>query len=118
MLSLISLESNFNEKCTTGKYYGYFQLSKGNCSILASALKTKNKPLDGAININMGTTYFSWIMQDKRVKGLTGKKKRDVALSVYQRGTGGYDKSGLSTKFLNNFYKKRKTVCSWYGIES
>lgn len=117
MLSLIYTESNFNEKCSSGKCYGYFQISGGNCKNLADTLKTKNKPLDGAININWGTTLYSWILTDKRVKDLEGKKKRDVALSIYQRGTGGYDKYGINTNFLKIFYKKRAIVSAWFEEE-
>ncbi len=114
MLALIYTESNFDEKCSTGKYFGYFQISKGNCANLAAKLKTKNKPLDGAININWGTAMYSWILADKRVKDAAENKKRDVALSIYQRGTGGYDKYGISTSFLKTYYKKRNKVLEWY----
>lgn len=114
MLSLISVESNFNEKCSSGRYKGYFQISSGNAANLAKVLKTPNKPLDGAINLNWGTAMYSWILQDKRVIGLKAEKKRDVALSIYQRGAGGYDKYGISSKFLKRFYVKRDIVCSWF----
>ena len=114
MLALIYTESNFNEKCTTGKYHGYFQISTGNCANLAKTLKTKNKPLDGAININWGTAIYSGILADKRVKNLEGKKKRDVALSIYQRGTGGYDKYGINKNFLKVYYKKWDKVNEWF----
>ncbi len=117
MLALIYTESGFDEKCSTGKYYGYFQISKGNCANLADTLKTKNKPFDGAININWGTSMYSEILADKRVKDLEGKKQRDVALSIYQRGTGGYDKYGINTKFLKTFYTKRAKVCKWFEEE-
>ncbi len=114
MLALIYTESNFKEKCTTGKHYGYFQISSGNCKNLSKTLKTQNKPLDGAININWGTAMYSWILEDKRVKSLTGKKQRDVALSIYQRGSGGYDKKGISTSFLKVYYKKWDKVNEWF----
>lgn len=114
MLALIYTESNFHEKCFTGKYYGYFQISKGNCSNLAKALKTENKPLDGTININWGTAMYSWILADKRVKGLKEAKKRDVVLSIFQRGPAGYDKYGISTKYLKIYYKKRNIVSGWF----
>lgn len=117
MLALIYTESNFDEKCSTGTYYGYFQISKGNCADLSANLKTKNKPLDGTININWGTAMYSWILADKRVKNLEGNKKRDVALSIYQRGTGGYDKYGISTKFLKIFNKKRAKVNAWFEVK-
>ena len=115
MLALISTESCFNEKCSSGKYKGYFQISTSNAANLSKTLKTLNKPLDGTININWGTAMYSWILADKRVKDITDvKKKRDVALSIYQRGTGGYDKYGLSTTFLKRFYKMRSAVCAYF----
>ncbi len=114
MLALIYTESNFNEKCTTGKHHGYFQISTGNCANLAKTLNTKNKPLDGAININWGTSIYSGILADKRVKDLEGKKRRDVALSIYQRGTGGYDKYGINKNFLKVYYKKWDKINEWF----
>jgi len=115
MLALIYTESNFDEKCVTGNFYGYFQISKGNCANLAKALNTKNEPLNGAININWGTAMYSNILADKRVKDLEGKMKRDVALSIYQRGTGGYDKYGISKSFLKTYYQKWDKVNEWFN---
>jgi len=117
MLALIYTESNFQEKCVSRIYYGYFQISRGNCANWAKTLKTPNKPLDGTLNILWGTTLFAGILADKRVKGLIGEKKRDAALSVFQRGTGGYDRYGLNKAFLAKFYKKRAIVCQWYGVK-
>jgi len=114
MLALISLESNFNEKCSNGKYKGYFQISTNHAKNLAKTLRTENNPLDGEININWGTAFYSWILEDERVKGLEGKQKRDVALSIYNRGSGGYDKYGLATGFLKEFYKKREIIESYF----
>jgi membrane-bound lytic murein transglycosylase MltF len=112
MLALIWVESNFDEKCTSsnGTYRGYFQMSKGNCANMAKTLGTANKPLDGAISIKWGTTFYSWILQDERVKKVADDKKRDVALSLYQRGPIGYDKYGLSTAYLKAFYNRRARV--------
>lgn len=114
MLALISTESNFQEKSSDGPYKGYFQVSKTNAANLAKCLKIANTPLDGAININMGTSIFSSILQNKRVKGLTGKKRRDVALSIYQRGVGGYDKRGINYRFLKAYYKRRDKISSYF----
>lgn len=116
MLALISVESNFNEKCSSsrGRYKGYFQISSGHYKNLAATLKTPNKPLDGAVNINWGTAMYSWAMTDKRVKGLTGKKLRDAALSIYQRGTGGYDRYGLNKKYLAKYYKKWNIIVAYF----
>jgi hypothetical protein len=114
MLSLIYVESNFNEKCSSGKYKGYFQISTAHGPNMSKTLNTENKPLDGAININWGTALYSWILADKRVYDLEGQAKRDAALSIYQRGAGGYDKYGLSKSFLKRFYAKRTIVCSYF----
>lgn len=117
MLSLMYLESNFKEKASSGRYKGYFQISSKQGPNLSKTLKTLNKPLDGAININWGTALYSWILADKRVKDLEGQKKRDAALSIYQRGAGGYDKYGISKSYVKNFYKKRSIVCSYFEQE-
>ncbi|MGE5614915.1 MAG: hypothetical protein ACM3XR_10985 [Bacillota bacterium] len=114
MLALISLESNFNEKCSNNRYKGYFQISTIHAATLSKALKTPNKPLDGAVNIKWGTTLFSWILADKRVAGLEGKAKLDAALSIYQRGAGGYDKYGLNKEYLKKFYEKREKIAAYF----
>ncbi len=114
MLALISLESNFDEKCSNGKYKGYFQISADYGPELSKRLCTENKPLDGAVNIKWGTAFYSWILQDKRVKDKEGKDRRDTALSIYQRGSGGYDRLGLSTKYLSKYYKKRDIIISYF----
>lgn len=114
MLALISLESNFDEKCVNGTHKGYFQLSAANAANLSKTLGTENKPLDGKINIIWGTAYYSWILAGDRVKGLEGKALRDAALSIYQRGSGGYDKYGLSYSFLQKYYKKRDKILEYF----
>lgn len=115
MLALIATESNFNEKASSGKYKGYFQISTSHSANLSKTLMTLNKPLDGAININWGTAMYSWILADKRLEGIDDEKeRRDIALSIYQRGTGGYDKYGLSSGFLKIFYKKRSIVSAYF----
>lgn len=115
MLTLISLESNFNEKCSNRRYKGYFQISTAHGPNLSKTLKTQNKPLDGAININWGTAMYSWILADKRVKDLKGKKQRDVALSIFQQGSGGYNQRGLSTSYIRKYDKKRDLIASYYN---
>ncbi len=114
MLALISLESNFDEKCSSGKYKGYFQISADYGPELSKTLGTENKPLDGAVNIRWGTAFYSWILQDERVKDKEGKEQRDIALSIYQRGSGGYDRKGLSTSYLAKYYKKREKIISYF----
>lgn len=117
MLALISTESNFDEKASSGKYKGYFQISTSHAANLSNTLKTENKILDGAININWGTAMYSWILADKRCKDITDeKKKRDIALSIYSRGAGGYDEKGLNESFLKRYYKMRSKVCEYFNL--
>lgn len=117
MLAVISLESNFDEDCTStnGRYRGFFQISKIHWTSLSEQLKTPNKPLDGAVNINWGTAMYSWILEDERVKELDGKAKRDAALSIYNRGSGGYDRKGLADTYLKVFYKRRAMITSYFA---
>lgn len=117
MLTLIAVESNFSEKCSHKSYRGYFQISKAHGPNLSKTLKTQNKPLDGAININWGTAMYYWILADKRVKGLEGKARRDAALSIFQRGTLGYDKYGINKSYLKVYYKKREIIASYFGTD-
>lgn len=114
MLALIYLESGFNQKASNGRYKGYFQLSSKNTANIAKTLKIQNKPLDGAINLNMGTALFSWILSDGRVMKFKGDKKMEVALSIFQRGTGGYESRGISNSFVKKFEAKRKIVVSYF----
>lgn len=118
MLALVATESNFDEKCIAAKrYYGYFQIGKGHFANLAHSLTTENAPLDGAVNIRWGTAMVGWIMADKRVTSLEPEKRRDAALSIYQRGPAGYDRYGVNEKYLVRFYKKRAMVEKWFASE-
>ena len=116
MLALIALESNFDEKCksTSGRYQGYFQISKIHWESLSETLNTPNAPLDGAVNINWGTRFYSWILMDERVRDLEGNAQRDVALSIYQRGSAGYNRNGLSKTYLRVFYNRRELMLSYF----
>lgn len=119
MLALIALESNFDEKCssTNGRYQGFFQISKVHWASLSEQLNTANNPLDGAVNINWGTAMYSWILKDERVTNLEGKAKRDAALSIFNRGAGGYDRKGLATTYLKVFYNRRELIASYFEQE-
>ena len=119
MLALIALESNFDEKCssTNGRYRGFFQISKIHWASLSEQLNTPNNPMDGAVNINWGTAMYSWILSDERVRNLDGNAKRDAALSIFNRGTGGYDRKGLASSYLKVFYKKRAQIEYYFAHE-
>lgn len=117
MLAIIALESNFNEKTISknGKYRGYFQISTIHGKNLSQTLGTRNDPLDGEINIIWGTAMYSWIFNgDKRVIPLEGEEKRNVALSIYNRGSGGFDRYGIKESYVNTFCKKREKLLSYF----
>lgn len=117
MLALIALESNFDEKCVSknGRYKGLFQISSIHYEELSKQLNTPKDPLNGAVNINWGTALYSWILKDKRVINLEGKEKRDVALSIFNRGAGGYDRKGLAVTYLKVFYNRRSMIESYFA---
>ena len=118
MLALVYTESNFVETCVASKrFYGYFQISKGHFADLAYSLQTENAPLNGAINIRWGTAMYGWIMASKRVQSLAPEKRRDAALSIYNRGPIGFDRYGPSKPFLARFYQKRAIVEKWFASE-
>ena len=114
MLALISVESNFDEKATNRKYKGYFQISADYGPNLSKTLNTENKPLDGTVNIKWGTAFYSWILLDKRTEDKEGNAQKEIALSIYQQGAGGYDRKGLSKKYISKFYKKREVIASYF----
>lgn len=114
MLSVIALESNFNVTSRSRVYNGLFQISSRNSKQLSEKLKIPNNPMNGKININMGTEMFRQIIIDKRVKNLKGKLKTDTMLSIFNRGTGGFDRYGLNKKFLDVFYKKKTQMLVYF----
>lgn len=114
MLSVISLESSYDESCSCGKSKGLFQISSGYATYYAKKLKIPNKPLVGSINIKMGIALFADIYKDKRVKYKKGNNKLEVALSVFNKGTGGYEKYGLAKRFLRIFYKKKTKISKYF----
>jgi soluble lytic murein transglycosylase-like protein len=116
MLSIIALESNFNEKAISknGKYRGYFQISTIHGKNLSSTLGTKNDPLNGEVNIIWGTAMYGWILKDKRVITLEGDDKRNVALSIYNRGSGGFDRYGIKESYINKFCQKKEMLLSYF----
>jgi len=117
MLAVIALESNFNEKAVSsnGRYKGYFQISTLHGKNLSATLGTKNDPLDGAVNIIWGTAMFGWIMNDKRVQSLEGEDKFNAALSIFNRGSGGYDRYGIKESYVSMFRKKREMILSYFA---
>ncbi|MGM9923533.1 MAG: transglycosylase SLT domain-containing protein [Bacillus sp. (in: firmicutes)] len=105
MLAMIKHESSFNKKAKGGNNYGYFQINKVNHATLAKKLKTKVAPYDPYININWGTYMFAELKNKYQKKGLKGKALYDAALSAYNKGEGGYARTGKAVTYLKKHYQ-------------
>lgn len=91
-LAFIGHESEFNPNAQGANNYGYFQISSVNHSSLASKLGTKVTPFDPYVNINWGTYMISELYKKY------GNK--DAVLSAYNKGEGGYAKTGKATAYI------------------
>ena len=91
-LAFIGHESEFNPNAKGANNYGYFQISSVNHTHLSGKLGTKNAPFDPYVNINWGTYMISDLYKKY------GNK--DAVLSAYNKGEGGYAKTGKATAYI------------------
>ena len=99
-LAVIRHESSFNPRAKGGNNYGYFQVSKVNHANLAKTLKTKNAPFDPYINMNWGTYMLSNLQNKYKKYGLKGSNLKAAVLSAYNKGEGGYARTGKATAYI------------------
>ena len=101
MLAFIKHESEFRATVVGGgNSFGYFQVNKVNHSRLSQTLKTKNDPFDPYVNINWGTYLVSELYQKYRGQGLSGTALKEAVLSAYNKGEGGYAKTGKAVAYI------------------
>ncbi|WP_042349766.1 transglycosylase SLT domain-containing protein [Bacillus massiliigorillae] len=100
MLAVIKHESSFNKKAMSGSNYGYFQINKVNHATLAKKLKTKVAPYDPYVNMNWGTYMMADLTNKYKKKGLKGNALRDAVLSAYNKGEGGYARTGKAVSYI------------------
>ncbi|WP_245595228.1 transglycosylase SLT domain-containing protein [Fictibacillus gelatini] len=99
-LAVILHESSFNPKAYSAGNYGYFQINKVNHRSLAKQLHTKNKPYDPYVNMNWGTYMLSNLTKKYKKKGYRGTKLKEAVLSAYNKGEGGYARTGKATSYI------------------
>lgn len=104
-LAIIKHESSFNSQSNNGVNFGYMQIHKMHHNRLSQALKVENKPLDPYININWGTHMLSKLYKKFRKEGLTGDVLDRAVWSSYNKGEGGFRKTGEATKYIEKTYK-------------
>ncbi|MEH6943202.1 transglycosylase SLT domain-containing protein [Bacillus sp. JJ722] len=100
MLAVIKHESSFNKKAKGGTNYGYFQINKVNHASLAKKLKTKVAPYDPYVNMNWGTYMLAGLTNKYKKKGLKGNALKDAVLSAYNKGEGGYARTGKAVAYI------------------
>lgn len=109
MLAVIKHESSFNKKAKGGSNYGYFQINKVNHATLAKKLKTKVAPYDPYVNMNWGTYMLADLKNKYKKKGLKGNALKDAVLSAYNKGEGGYARTGKAVSYI-----KKHNACLAY----
>lgn len=105
MMAVIEVESSYNPNNITDKYYGYFQVGIINHKTLASTLNTPNSPLDPYVNIDWGTYMFADLYSQFKAKGYIGNELREVVLSSFNKGIGGFNKTGKAVGYINKVNK-------------
>lgn len=100
MLAVIKHESSFNKKAVGGSNYGYFQVNKLNHANLAKKLKTKVAPFDPYVNMNWGTSMLADLTNKYKKKGLKGNALKEAVLSAYNKGEGGYARTGKAVSYI------------------
>lgn len=99
-LATIMQESDFSSSIVDSGNYGYFQINKVNHASLAKTLGTDNDPLDPYVNINWGTYMLSNLYKKYAETGLEGRELKEAVLSAYNKGEGGYKRTGKATKYI------------------
>ncbi|PLS19632.1 hypothetical protein CVD28_04230 [Bacillus sp. M6-12] len=100
-LAVMKVESGFNPNAKSSSSYGLFQINGVNHQMLSQKLGTANKPFDPYVNIDWGTYMLSDLYKTFKAKGLSGQELREVVLSSYNKGIGGYQNSGKAYSYIN-----------------
>lgn len=109
-LSLMKVESEFTQDAYSQGNYGYFQINRINHGHLSESLGTAIEPFNPYININWGTYMLSDLYSRYESKGLTGKSLTDAVLSSYNKGIGGYNKTGKAVDYIAKYEKNYKLL--------
>lgn len=117
-LAIIKHESSFNPNAIGGgNNYGYMQINRVNHANLSKILKTANAPLNPYINLNWGTYMLEKLYRKFEAQGLTGDKLDRAVWSAYNKGEGGYKRTGEATKYIQKTKADIKWIENKLGIE-
>lgn len=113
VLAVMKVESSFNPNAVSGDNFGYFQINSVNHSTLSQKLGTGIKPLDPYVNIDWGTYMLSDLYKKYKKKGLSGQELREVVLSAYNKGEGGYERTGKAYSYINKVNNAQNQIDNW-----
>lgn len=113
VLAVMKVESGFNPNANSGSNFGYFQINTVNHQTLSQKLGTANNPLDPYINIEWGTYMLSDLYKKYSQKGFVGQELREVVLSAYNKGEGGYQRTGKAYSYINKVNSAQNEISNW-----
>lgn len=113
VLAVMKVESSFNPNANSGSNFGYFQINAVNHQTLSQKLGTANDPLDPYINIDWGTYMLSDLYKKYSQKGFVGQELREVVLSAYNKGEGGYQRTGKAYSYINKVNSAQNEINNW-----
>ncbi len=115
-LALVQTESTFNPNAASRSNFGYMQINRVNHNRLAKNLKTANAPLDPYINLNWGTKMLEDLYRKYEGLGYEGDKLDRAVWSSYNKGEGGFKRTGEATHYINKNYKHINEIRNKLGF--
>lgn len=110
VLAFIKVESNFDPNARSSSSYGLFQINGVNHTMLTQTLGTNNDPFDPYVNIEWGTYMIADLYDLYRSKGLSGQALKDAVWSSYNKGVGGYQKTGKADSYISKMTKAQHNM--------
>ncbi|SHH97999.1 Soluble lytic murein transglycosylase [Sporobacter termitidis DSM 10068] len=115
VLAIIRHESGFKAGALGGgNNYGLFQINICHHKSLSATLKTGNTPYDPKTNMNWGT-YLLSCLYARYSNSYSGEDLTKAVLSSYNKGTGGFERYGYATKYIQAYYKALDVVNGWFA---
>lgn len=116
VLAIVQTESSFRPNVVSAGNYGYMQLNKVNHRRLIASLGTKNAPLNPYVNLNWGTKMLEELYRKFEARGYSGDRLDRAVWSSYNKGEGGYRRSGEAKNYINKTNKHIKYIKNTLGI--
>ncbi|MDF2879559.1 MAG: transglycosylase protein [Clostridiaceae bacterium] len=113
-LAVMKIESRFDVNAYYKGNYGYFQINHVNHDSLTKLLETTSNPLEPYTNINWGTHMLSDLFKQYTDAGLTGETLINSVLSSYNKGIGGFNRTGYATKYIEKYNIALEEINGWF----